>query len=386
PFQYFWDTCFHVYTLTALGEHDMAKKHLRSLFGKQEKSGFVGHIIYWKHTWPGRIFDLFQLHPKSWLKLHKPHMSALVQPPLVAQALQRIYQKTNDKAFLQEMLPKLKNYYKWLLQHRDFEGNGLLSIISPYESGMDWKASYDPVLKFKGKGNVRLFWKVLKVDMFNFFKGYNLEKIYEADKFIVKDAAFNTIFAQNLEAMALLCKEVNDADEAFFRQNSEKCAKSILELMYDADDEAFYDLAGKENRKLKVKTPTIFFPVVLKNIPDEICKKVLHRHLLNPKEFQTKFPIPSLAIDEPAFNPTESIYIWRGPTWIMFNWFLHRFMLEKNYPEEAERLLNSFRKLIEKSGFREYYNPFTGQGYGAKDFTWSGLVLDMWEMQEEWQQ
>ncbi|WP_439673173.1 hypothetical protein [Cupriavidus necator] len=32
---------------------------------------------------------------------------------------------------------------------------------------------------------------------------------------------------------------------------------------------------------------------------------------------------------------------------------------------------------IERSGFREYYNPFSGEGYGAKDFTWSGLVIDM---------
>jgi len=28
-------------------------------------------------------------------------------------------------------------------------------------------------------------------------------------------------------------------------------------------------------------------------------------------------------------------------------------------------------------GFREYYNPFTGEGMGARGFTWGGLVLDM---------
>jgi hypothetical protein len=43
----------------------------------------------------------------------------------------------------------------------------------------------------------------------------------------------------------------------------------------------------------------------------------------------------------------------------------------------AERLLTSLKKIIQLSGFREYYNPFTGQGYGAKHFTWSGLVVDM---------
>jgi hypothetical protein len=31
------------------------------------------------------------------------------------------------------------------------------------------------------------------------------------------------------------------------------------------------------------------------------------------------------------------------------------------------------RQLLEISGFREYYNPFTG----AREFAWSGLLLDM---------
>lgn len=45
-------------------------------------------------------------------------------------------------------------------------------------------------------------------------------------------------------------------------------------------------------------------------------------------------------------------------------------------------MIESIRELVGKSGFREYYNPFTGQGYGAEDFTWAGLVLDMIQMEK----
>ena len=45
----------------------------------------------------------------------------------------------------------------------------------------------------------------------------------------------------------------------------------------------------------------------------------------------------------------------------------------------ADEIYRSSLALVRKSGFREYYNPFTGEGYGAKDFTWGGLVLDMGE-------
>lgn len=42
--------------------------------------------------------------------------------------------------------------------------------------------------------------------------------------------------------------------------------------------------------------------------------------------------------------------------------------------ERAENLRRSLWGLIERSGFREYYEPFTGQRFGARDFTWSGLL------------
>jgi hypothetical protein len=45
--------------------------------------------------------------------------------------------------------------------------------------------------------------------------------------------------------------------------------------------------------------------------------------------------------------------------------------------EEANEVREMTRKLLEKSGFREYFNPETGEGYGAEEFTWGTLYLDM---------
>ncbi|MDX5422516.1 MAG: trehalase-like protein [Hymenobacteraceae bacterium] len=378
PFQYLWDTCFHVFTLTALGEYDMAKKHIRSLFLLQEQDGFVGHIIYWKHPFPARLTDFFQLRPKELLRLTQPHMTALVQPPLMAEAVQRIYRHTNEEAFVREMLPKLKAYYDWLHLNRDFEGLGLLSIISPYESGMDWKASYDPVLGFrKGRGDWRLFLKVMWLEMGNFMSRYNLKRLYRQDRFIVKDVAFNTIYSENLRALSQLCAVAGDADAKKYERRHSHTCESILKYMYNEKDTAFYDLAGHGMEQLRTATATVFFPVVLPNIPSDISEAVLQRHLLHEDGFSVPFPIPSLSVREPAFDRGESIYIWRGPTWVVFNWFIHRYLLQKGYREEADSLLLSVRKLISMSGFREYYDPYTGEGHGAREFTWSGLVLDM---------
>lgn len=383
PFQFFWDTCFHVFIFCALGEHKMAKEHLTSLFAMQEEDGFVGHMIYWDRLKPGRLTDIFQSKPG--LKyLFKSHMSALIQPPLIAQAVARVYEVSGDKAFLQLMLPKLKKYYQWLANNRDFDGDGLLTIISPFESGMDWKPTFDVVVGFpEKKADWRLFLKVVGVDFRNYLNNYNLKKIYEKDYFLVKEVGFNTIYAQNLEALADLCRELNEEEEALgFSKLAKKVSQGILKIMYDEKDAAFYDVYGKKNTKIRILTPTIFYPVVLKNLPKNIKEWVLQKHFFNTEEFDTPYPIPSVAINHPSFNPTASLYIWRGPTWIVNNWFMHQFLMENGYSKESKKLTVSIRKLIAKSGFREYYNPFTGEGYGAEDFTWAGLVLDMMQMEK----
>ena len=377
PFQYFWDTCIHAIILVSIGEVEHARKHLRSLFFVQQEDGFIGNIIYWKKIFPARTTDFFQMKASTILQLRSPHMSNIVQPPLIAQSVMRVYEETNDKSFLQEVMPGLKKYYGWLQKNRDFDGDHLLSIISPFESGMDWKATFDPVLGFHGKANKKLFRKVVTVDFKNFWHNYNLEKIAQAGYFRVKDAGFNSIYARNLQIMAELCRILEDKDEENFRNLAKKVTKSIVDVMYDAENQAFYDTAGPENKKLKILTPTIFYPVLMDVIPDKIDEAVMNRHFYKSEEFDTTYPIPSLAKNEPAFYPGASIYIWRGPTWILNNWFMHKYLLRNNHKEEAKTLMRSMLELIDKSGFREYYNPFTGEGYGAKDFTWGGLVLDM---------
>jgi hypothetical protein len=339
--------------------------------------GFIGNIIYWKKNLPGRITDFFQMNAATIMQLRSPHMSSIVQPPLVAQAVMQVYNETGDRSFLAEILPKLKKYYGWLQKNRDLDGDYLLSIISPFESGMDWKATFDPVLGFHGKANPKLFRKVISVDFKNFCRNYNLQNIAQAGYFRVKDAGFNSVYARNLQDMAELCRIMNDSDKYKFSYLAKKVTGSIIDVMYDHEDEAFYDTAGSENKKLKILTPTIFYPVLMDVIPDELDEAVMKRHFYKGGEFDVSYPIPSLAKNEAAFNPGQSVYIWRDPTWIVNNWFLHKYLLKNGHNKEAKTLINSILKLIGKSGFREYYNPFTGEGYGAQDFTWGGLVLDM---------
>jgi glycogen debranching enzyme len=147
--------------------------------------------------------------------------------------------------------------------------------------------------------------------------------------------------------------------------------------MYDEDTAAFWDVREPGGERLRIATPTLFFPLALDEVPDEVAARMLEKHFVDAREFATPLPLPTVAANDPAFDPCESWYIWRGPTWAFPNWFLYHALKRRGLDRLAAKLRDALWQAVSRSGFREYYNPFTGQGYGAKDFTWSGLLLDM---------
>ena len=89
----------------------------------QKKNGFVGHMIFWESLLPRDKLDMLQ-GPPVWYQV-RPHMSSLIQPPLVAQALLRIYKKTKDDELLTELLPKIKKYFGGSVKGKRFALWGL---------------------------------------------------------------------------------------------------------------------------------------------------------------------------------------------------------------------------------------------------------------------
>ena len=127
PYQWLWDSCFHAIALSHFSPED-AKKELRSAVSQQFENGMLPHMIYWE---PGTLVDI------QWGREGKKRTSTITQPPLIAEAVWRIFEKDGDAAFLAEMYPALSSFYEYLLTARDPRSNHLAGIINPDESGED---------------------------------------------------------------------------------------------------------------------------------------------------------------------------------------------------------------------------------------------------------
>jgi len=374
PYQWFWDSCFHAIVWSHI-DIEQAKEELRTLLRAQERDGRIAHRICWERRalYPYR----FYLHSRSLLQ---PVRSQLVQPPVLAIALEKVYETSGDRSFLEQCLPRAQRFYDWLARRRDPDGDGLLSIIHPYESGLDHKPAYDLVFGLRNPPPTAAVLAVRSLDVWNRLLNYNLRLIFRLDRFNVEDVSYNCIYAQGLASLARLWAEVGDKARADAgRKQCRRVEKAVLSKCRH-DDGLYYDLYSRAERKALVKTVTCLFPLMLDGITKAAARPLVDR-LLSDGQFSLPYPLPTVAADEPSFSATFKSPLrsglWRGPTWVATNWFVVRGLRKHGFDDLAGTIVQRTRELVERGGFREFYNPYTGRPYGAHSFGWSTLIVDL---------
>jgi glycogen debranching enzyme len=98
-------------------------------------------------------------------------------------------------------------------------------------------------------------------------------------------------------------------------------------------------------------------------------------HLTNPHEFWPRYPVPSVALDDPTYNPSQ---MWRGPTWVNVNYLLIEGLQRSGYPDVARNLRRSTLQMVcRQDDIYEYYHPETGErpAEAASAFGWSSAIL-----------
>jgi hypothetical protein len=379
PYEYkwqgFWDSCFHAIALAHI-DPDQAIRELETLVATQRDDGFIGHMHFWGVKLGGffRPWSFGQAPPGERLR-----SSGLIQPPVLAQAVERVAQIIGDVAIPPRFMEALDLYHAWLAQNRVPDDDGLIVIVSPYESGTDQSPAFDEALGFKSPpGRWRAGFKNRRIDARNWLAGYNSAKMLSKHRFYVKEALVNGLYADSLATMARMHRaQGNNQSSAAYDAMAGKVTSSMLEKMLDRANGGFMSLVGTEERRVLPLTVGALVPLVMSNIPQDIVDEIVDRHILRRDKFWLRYPLPSVAATESTFNAHGDKLIWRGPTWINANWLVWRGMRAHGHSETAEHLATRTVELVAKQGLYEYYNPLSGQGMGAKSFGWSALALDM---------
>ncbi len=372
---WFWDSCFHAVALAKL-DPVMARQELRQLLISQRPDGFIGHIVYWGRA--GAVFSaLFsQSRFGEWRRRH----SGMIQPPLLAQALEAVHTASPDAEFLKQTLPPVQAYYDWLDRNRDIDGSGLIWIVAPWESGLDNSPVYDGPLGLKKPGRAGYLMRLRRLDMSNmvFGRGFDLRTIIKRGGFAMVDPLVQAYYADGLRSLARLHSAAGDTaqtDAAVAR--ARRSEQALMENCWDAAAACWRHLSGPSKSRSTVLTAASVIPLVLEGIPKDAVAAVVSRHLTNPREFWTPLPVPSVAASEPSYDPEGESLIWRGPVCMNLNWTFVRGLRLHGYNTEAEHITSKSREAAEANGFREFYSPATGRGMRGTKFGWATVAAAM---------
>jgi len=346
PWQWYWDSCF---AAIAWRRFDPAKARaeLESLLAAQRPDGFIGHTIFWNR--PVSLGRLAFYNVAS----RRSFQTETIQPPLLAWAWRIAVGDPGEE-------PRIGAQMDWLAANRDLEGDGLLWIIQPDESGLDASPKFEPVWGRYSNGRIGFPLLVRR----NRKLGFNARRIRDHGHPVLCETLVNTMWSLSLQALG-----------------RPSATPAMIERLWDERRGLFIDEVQPGGARPGVVTWAALAPLALPDLPKEIGRRLIEEHLLNKHEFLTPVAPPSVAVSEPGYEPDGGRgpirRYWRGPTWVNSAWMVWLGLRRLGYEEEAQRLADGLIATVAREGLREYYDPRTGQGMGAKDFAWSALIAEM---------
>ena len=400
PHQWSWDSAF-----IAIGyahyNQSRAIEELNHLFDSQWRNGLLPQIVFnpqFVEYFPG--VDFWQADYSRHAPQHRK-TSGVVQPPVHATAALRVYQRSGDearaRAFLEGAFPRLLAWHEYLYRERDPEGEGLVYIRHPWESGMDNSPMWDEIMLrlHLGPDEIPSYQRVdthlvaiedrpvsAAYDRFawlvRFFavRNYDEAWIREGCPFLVQDVLFNAILCQASRDLAEIARVLGE-DPLPFEARAEQTARATNEKLWDGERGIYLDFDLVTNEPLRVYAAAGFSPLYA-GIPVEDQA----RSMLDGPEncglslgAKDSYPVPSYDRYGYGFSPVQ---YWRGPVWVNLNWLLLRGLQRYGFDEQAERLRQVTLDLVQQQGFYEYFHPTTGTGHGSDLFSWTAaLFLDM---------
>ena len=397
PHQWGWDAAFIAIGWSWL-EPGRAARELESQLRGQWADGRVPHIVF--H--PGVAEEAYFPGPGFWRSQDAPAgpdgvlTSGLIQPPLQARALLEVVQRSRDgeatRALLARAFPRLAAWHGYLAERRDAGGAGLAAIVHPWESGLDDSPAWDAPLAAvtPPPGGVAPYERrdLQHVDprerpsdsAYDRFVqlareyrdgGYADDGLGEHFPFVVEDPLFNAIWLWSTHAMVELAG-LAGADPGPYREAAAGQHAALLSRLWDPAEGRFRARDLRSGTVLEPRTILSLGPLLDPDLPAgtaaALADELASPHFRSPADVG----VASSDLLAPDFDRRR---YWRGPVWVNLNWLLARGLRSHGLDAQATALEATTLRLVGEAGMREYFDPLSGAGRGATEFSWTAAVV-----------
>ncbi len=317
-----WDAYFHALAYRHV-DMKLAKDQLRIVIDHQRADGMIPDAIHDEGTVTHLTF---------------PIEADVTKPPLLAWAAWKLYEYDHDREFLDEIYEPVVRWNRWWFDHNDVDGDGLCEYHHPYSSGLDDSPLWD-------EGTP------------------------------VESPDLNTYLCLQQEALGKIARVIGEEGAAErWSRRADAIALHMVRWLWDETTGLFWAVRPNHGARIDVRTPFNLFPLMTGRLPDEVVHRLIE-HLTNEREFWSKYPVPTVALDDAKFNPLQ---MWRGPTWVNVNYLLIEGLQRVGQIDLARELRRrTLEMLCLHDDIYEYYHPQTGDipPAAASIFGWSSAVF-----------
>lgn len=315
-----WDCAMHALAYRHV-DPDLARNQIRVMLGQQLPDGML----------PDAVFDEGIVS-----EIGHPIRARVTKPPILAWAALKLHEMEPDLVFLQEIYVPLVRFNGWWFSMNDDDNDGLVQYNHPYSSGLDDSPLWD----------------------------------YGSP---VESPDLNTYLCVQMGSLAEMAEALGLSDEAgMWRRRSTALVRRMVEDMWDEQAGLFWAL--HDEKPIPVVTPFNLYPLWSGQL-DEGKRKRLIAHLTDPQEFWGEFVLPTVARNDPHYNPEV---MWRGPVWANINYFFVEALKQVGELALARQLREKTLDLILHSpSIYEFYNSETGEPpeRAANIFGWTAAVF-----------
>jgi hypothetical protein len=360
--------------------------HAAANFGARD-----GEAVYYKASCPSRGgFNLFIQSDACWNLLGyldaDPEWAAghavpiLVPPSIIMDphffwSMWELYDRTPDpaerRALAAEIYPLLENAYRLWTEKIDIDGNLLCSTPNNWDD--DPRADL-LFAESKDDGSWNSWWS-------DWVKK-------SRDNFLEMPSA-SAQLAHGTVVMARFADILGKTqDAAMWRMQYEKHV-AALDTLWD-ERLGYWIVTYKHSGRDTVLTSSIVYPIFTDTCRDPAkIRRVIETHLLNPAEFNGKFPAPTVAYNDPRYykqkppRANEPGGLWRGNIWLPDAWIVVKGLYKYGYEDEARNMADRLVGMMAHQAewvkdapqFAhapcEYYDSRTGAGQNIRRLNWS---------------
>jgi hypothetical protein len=297
-----------------------------------------------------------------------------------------------------ELYPKLAAWHAWLHTERDPDRTGVITILHPWESGLDNSPRWDAALAAVPPR--RALPAVARPDLTHVvdpaerptdddYRRYRelVEALIDVDydqsaavrtgPFRLADVLFTAILVAADDVLADLAERAGHPDASAGHRADAALGRTGLETCWDVDAGLCFDRDLVTGVRTTARTVAGFAPLIA-GCP--LDRAALLLDTLQGPEFAgapgLRWPLPpSTAVADPGFDPRA---YWRGPVWPVVNWLLWWSIDRAGLHRQADGLRAASLAQLHATGCAEYVEPFTGEPLGSPAQSWSAAVALDW--------